>query len=81
MNRSKWKGLYITLNSKNPQNLSPIILMSRNSSVTPKHIGQTYKVHNGKNFKKITVIKEMVGHKFGEFFKTKADFTFKKKKK
>ena len=55
--------------------------MPRNSSIIPKFIGRTYKVHNGKNLKKITIIKEMVGHKFGEFFKTRADFIFKKKKK
>ena len=55
--------------------------MPRSASIIPKFIGQTYKVHNGKNLKKITIIKEMLGHKFGEFFKTRQDFTFKKKKK
>ena len=79
MNRSKWKGIYVKVKSKNLPNFS--LLMPRNSSIIPKFIGRTYKVHNGKNLKKITIIKEMLGHKFGEFFKTRQDFTFKKKKK
>lgn len=76
MSRAKWKGIYVKTNSKNLPNL-----MSRNSSITPNFIERKYKIHNGKNFKSIIVLKEMVGYKFGEFFKTRTDFAFKKKRK
>ena len=42
---------------------------------------KTFKIHNGKTFKEITVTKEMLGHKFGEFFRTRVEFEFKKKKR
>lgn len=77
MKRSKWKGFYV-----GPQNLKKTTSrISRNSSIIPKFIGQTFKVHTGKSFKEITITKEMLGHKFGEFSRTRADFVFKKKKK
>ncbi len=80
MKRSKWKGFFIkTINYEKPFNLSTKI--SRNSTIIPKFINKTFKIHNGKSFKEISVTKEMVGHKFGEFFKTRANFEFKKRKK
>ena len=80
MKRSKWKGVYYT-KPDDYKETAYQIKISRNSSVVPKLIGQTFKVHTGKNFKEITVTKEMFGHKFGEFSKTRANFEFKKKKK
>ena len=85
MNRSKWKGPYIDSNIikniklLNKKKISPII--SRNSSVIPKFVGITFKVHNGKTFLEISVSKEMIGYKFGEFSITRGKFSFKKKKK
>jgi len=80
MKRSKWKGLFIK-----PKNLENKALkqakMCRNSTVLPKLLEQTFQIHNGTNFKNITVSKEMLGHKFGEFAKTRAVFEYKKKKK
>lgn len=79
MKRSKWKGVYVkTTNIKKTKNTSNI---SRHSSVIPKFIGQTFKIHSGKSFREITVTKEMLGHKFGEFNRTRSEFIFKKKKK
>jgi ribosomal protein S19 len=75
MKRSQWKGVYV----KTTNNEKKII--SRCSSIIPKFIGKTFKIHSGKNFKEITITKEMLGHKFGEFNKTRAEFVFKKKKK
>ena len=81
MKRPKWKGLF-----NRPENFTNQIntgskKISRNSSIIPKFVEQTFKIHNGKQFKEITVTKEMLGHKFGEFFKTRVEFEFKKKKK
>lgn len=84
MSRSKWKGIYTNINSKNFKNLKKTkntLLISRNSSIIPKFVGLTFEVYTGKNLKKISVTEEMVGYKFGEFAKTRSDFAFKKKKK
>jgi ribosomal protein S19 len=77
MKRSKWKGIYVKPNNINEK----FIYISRNSSIIPKFVGQTFKIHSGNSFKEITITKEMLGHKFGEFSKTKTEFVFKKKKK
>lgn len=79
MKRSKWKGVYVK--PENYKKPSTYLKVSRNSSIVPKFLGQTFKIHNGKSFKEVIVTKEMLGHKFGEFSKTRLDFTFKKKKK
>ena len=81
MSRPKWKGFFIKPENHTIQVSNNSKKISRNSSIIPKFIEQTFKVHNGKTFKEINVTKEMLGHKFGEFFKTRVDFEFKKKKK
>ena len=47
---------------------------SRRSMVVPEFIGYTFAVHNGKKFIPVYVTENMVGHKLGEFSKTR---TFK----
>lgn len=81
MKRSKWKGVYYIKPDNSKETTSIQMKMSRNSSIIPKFIGRTFKVHTGKSFKEVTVLKEMLGHKFGEFSKTRANFEYKKKKK
>jgi len=86
MPRSKWKGPNVFtipnaqhfLKKQHKDNIS--INISRNIEVTPQLVGLTFKIYNGKNFIDITVIDEMIGHKFGEFVFTRAKFVFKKKK-
>jgi small subunit ribosomal protein S19 len=80
MKRPKWKGLYVKPEDYKDQTETLIKKISRNSSIIPKFIDQTFKVHNGKVFKDVSVTKEMLGHKFGEFSKTRSTFEFKKKK-
>jgi ribosomal protein S19 len=46
----------------------------------PNFVGLTFSIHNGQIFKDHTVTKDMIGHKFGEFFNTRAKYVFKKKK-
>ena len=85
MKRSKWKGPYIDLNiikhikSLNKKKSLPII--SRNSTILPNFIGLKFNVHTGRTFFEVSILKEMVGHKFGEFSPTRATFSFKKKRK
>lgn len=82
MSRSKWKGPYIEkkseLTRKEPTDSG--IKMSRNTTITPKFVEQTLKIHNGKTFIEVLVTEEMIGHKFGEFSSTRKRFSFKKTK-
>ncbi len=49
----------------------PIKTWFREAVIVPEFIGQTFLVHNGKNFNKVYVTEEMVGHKLGEFSPTR----------
>lgn len=90
MSRSKWKSPYIDekLNKTKVkqrgnklQGSEFLPAKDRNSTITPTYIGETFCVHNGKEFLKLTVSEAMVGHKFGEFVSTRGKFVFKAKKK
>lgn len=83
MSRSKWKGPYIQttlIKQSNTNQTSQKYIASRNSEIVPKFLGLTFNVHNGKSYSEITVVDEMIGHKFGEFIFTRSKFYFKKKK-
>jgi small subunit ribosomal protein S19 len=60
-------------------NSKEIITKSRKTLILPKYLGKTIQIHNGKIFTKITIVKEMIGHKLGEFVKTRKTFKFKNK--
>jgi ribosomal protein S19 len=85
MSRSKWKGPNIieseNLQTKNIKKNQKIISLPRNVEITPKFIGLTTNIHNGKEYQEITVTDDMIGHKFGEFVFTRKKFSFKKKNK
>lgn len=83
MTRSKWKGPYtITKNFENVTLKKQLnLVLSRNIEITPKLVGLTFKIHNGKEYQEIMVTEDMIGYKFGEFVFTRAKFSFKKKKK
>ncbi len=49
----------------------PIKTWSRASTIVPDFVGHTFNVHNGKNFIKVFVTEEMVGHRLGEFAPTR----------
>ena len=44
---------------------------SRRSTILPEFIGNTFAVHNGKEFVPVYVTEDMVGHKLGEFALTR----------
>lgn len=56
------------------QSRQPIKTNSRRSTITPKMVGLTIAVHNGKEYVPIHIAENMVGHKLGEFAITR---TFK----
>jgi small subunit ribosomal protein S19 len=84
MGRAIWKGPYINpkyLKNLNLTEQKHINFISRNSKIIPQFFDLTFKVYNGKSYVEITIVEDMVGHKFGEFIFTRAKFSYKKKKK
>ena len=49
----------------------PIKVWNRACTIVPEFVGTTFEVHNGKNFAKVYVTEDMVGHKLGEFAPTR----------
>ncbi len=81
MARSIKKGFYVdqSLQKKVDQmnengKKKPIKTWSRRSTVTPELVGHTINVHNGRTFETVFITENMVGHKLGEFARTR---TFK----
>jgi small subunit ribosomal protein S19 len=81
MSRSVKKGPYVDerLISKLERNQrtnvrEPIKTWSRDCTIIPEFVGVTFLVHNGRNFAKVYITEDMVGHKLGEFSPTR---TFK----
>lgn len=48
----------------------PIKTWSRDSIIIPEMVGMVFDVHNGKQFIRVKVIEDMVGHRLGEFAPT-----------
>ncbi len=76
MSRSTKKGPYIDqkllqkVTAAKPDN-GPIKTWARGSEIAPEMVGYTFAVHNGKDFISVRVTEDMVGHKLGEFSKTR----------
>lgn len=78
MSRSLKKGPYVDerLLSKvekqsTTANREPIKTWARDCTIVPDFIGFTFMVHNGKQFTRVYVTEDMVGHKLGEFSPTR----------
>src|ERR1700676_2222411 len=78
MGRSLKKGPYVDVRllakvEKQQRNNSrePLKTWARDCTVVPDFIGHTFMIHNGKNFMKLFVTEDMVGHKLGEFAPTR----------
>ena len=81
MARAIWKGPFVHPSLlkkvdklKGQTNRKPIKTWSRNSTIIPDFVGQSFLIHNGRIFVPLTISEEMVGHKLGEFAPTR---TFK----
>ncbi|HJZ94466.1 MAG TPA: 30S ribosomal protein S19 [Gemmataceae bacterium] len=81
MSRSRKKGPYIdpkvaakVEKAQAANNRDPIKTWARDCTIHPDFVGVTFLVHNGKQFLKVYVTEDMVGHKLGEFAPTR---TFK----
>ncbi len=73
MSRSLKKGPYVDAKllkkvlGQEKGEPKPIKTWARNSTIIPEFVAKTFLVHNGKEFKKVFVTENMVGHKLGEF--------------
>jgi len=72
MSRSLKKGPYVDPKLlkkvlKQGRNDQPIKTWARACTIVPEFVSKTFMVHNGKEFKKVYVTENMVGHKLGEF--------------
>jgi small subunit ribosomal protein S19 len=76
MTRSIKKGIFSEVRSKTLDKDANQI-WSRRSMILPIHINKEFYVHTGKVFHKIKVVQEMIGHKFGEFARTRKQMTHK----
>lgn len=50
---------------------TPMKTWARSSQITPEMVGFTFAVHNGKDFIKVRIVENMVGHRLGEFSPTR----------
>lgn len=77
MSRSLKKGYYVhpkllkKIGKMKAGDLTPIKTWARASTITPEMVGLNFAVHNGKDFIKVRVVENMVGHKLGEFSATR----------
>jgi len=49
----------------------PIKTWARDCTIVPDFIGHNFLVHNGRQFTKVFITEDMVGHKLGEFAPTR----------
>ena len=78
MSRSVKKGPYVderllakVEKQQRSSNREPIKTWSRDCTIVPDFIGHNFLVHNGRQFMKLFVTEDMVGHKMGEFAPTR----------
>jgi small subunit ribosomal protein S19 len=78
MSRSKKKGPHyderlLAKVEKNQKtgNREPLKTWARDCTIVPDFVGQTFLIHNGRQFMKLYVTEDMVGHKLGEFAPTR----------
>ena len=69
MGRSLKKGPYVDqrllMKAERQGKREPIKTWSRDCTVVPEFVGVTFLVHNGRQFLKLYVTEDMVGHKLG----------------
>jgi small subunit ribosomal protein S19 len=77
MGRSLKKGPYVDAKlykkviDRSADATDPIKTWARSCTIIPEFVAKTFMVHNGKDFRKVFVTENMVGHKLGEFSPTR----------
>jgi small subunit ribosomal protein S19 len=78
MSRSVKKGPYVderlyqrVRKQKDTGDREPLKTWRRACTIVPEFVSHTFMIHNGKQFVKLFVTEEMVGHRLGEFAPTR----------
>lgn len=76
MGRSLKKGPHVDARlfakvAKMGMKREPIKTWSRDCTIVPEFVGQTFLVHNGRQHMRVFITEDMVGHKLGEFAPTR----------
>ena len=78
MSRSIKKGPYVDANVQKRVDAqiasgskAPITTWARDCTIVPEFVGCNFLVHNGRQFMRLYVTEDMVGHKLGEFAPTR----------
>lgn len=78
MSRSSKKGPYVdpvllekVKKQKQTGDKEPIKTWNRSCQIAPQFVGHTFMVHKGNGFEEVFVNENMVGHRLGEFAKTR----------
>jgi len=78
MSRSLKKGPYVDVRllakvekQQSSSRAEPIKTWARDCTVVPEFIGITFLIHNGRQFQRLYVTEDMIGHKLGEFAPTR----------
>jgi small subunit ribosomal protein S19 len=68
MARALWKGPFVdaSLLRKSQRRV-----WSRRSVILPEFVHEFFEIHNGKEFLRVQIQEEMIGHRFGEFASTR----------
>ena len=88
MSRSSKKGPFYSpkllkkvMQQKETASREPLKTWARSCTILPEFVDHVFMVHNGKNFLKVSIREEMVGHKLGEFALTRTFRGHTKKEK
>ncbi|HEY1861504.1 MAG TPA: 30S ribosomal protein S19 [Gemmataceae bacterium] len=78
MSRSLKKGPYVDQRllakvdrQQRTSSREPLKTWARDCTIVPEFVAQTFLVHNGRQFTRVYVTEDMVGHKLGEFAPTR----------
>jgi small subunit ribosomal protein S19 len=78
MSRSLKKGPYVderlavkVEQNQRTGNREPIKTWARDCTIIPEFVGATFLIYNGRQFIRLYVTEDMVGHKLGEFSPTR----------
>ncbi|MAG39921.1 30S ribosomal protein S19 [Candidatus Pacearchaeota archaeon] len=62
---------FVSKCEKNTERKKPIKTHNRALVIVPKMVGKLIQIHNGKDFVKVEIQSEMLGHRLGEFSQTR----------
>jgi small subunit ribosomal protein S19 len=78
MSRSLKKGPHVDMRllakvekQQKSMDSRPIRTWARDCTIVPEFVGLNFEIHNGRQFYKLFVTEDMVGHKLGEFAATR----------